>query len=230
MRIKLRVKLILSNYAIFKVIYKFFSSVHTNLVGNDTEIVIEGFPRCGNTFALASFKYSNPVIKTATHVHLPYQIIFAKKYNTPTIILLRNPLDSISSLIIRDSNYTINEAVIYYIKFHKTVLEYKNYMILSDFSSTINDFPSIIKKLNDKKGTDFQYHDNKLTTINKIKNKLEKEEAEKYGKGYEKVFGLPSNKRKNEKVNLVSEIENNRNFNFAKEIYNSLVRHIKMND
>ena len=103
-------------------------------------------------------------------------------------------------------------------------------MILSDFSSTVNDFPSIIKKLNDKMGTDFQYHDNKLTTINKIKNKLEKEEAEKYGKGYEKVFGLPSNKRKNEKVNLVSGIENNRNFNFAKEIYNSLVRHIKMND
>ncbi len=229
MRTKLKLKLVLSEYTIFKSIYKMFSKVHQNLVREDTNIVIEGFPRCGNTFAVASFKHSNQDLEIASHVHLPYQIIFSKKYKTPAIFLIRNPLDSISSLMIRDSKYTIQDAILYYIKFHQIVIKYKTHAIISDFTSTINDFPSIIKKLNNKMGTNFQYHDNTKETILKIKNHLKQEEIEKYGKGYEKVFGLPSNKRDKEKSQLISEIKKNKNYKLANEMYSSLVNHSSIN-
>lgn len=222
MRFKLKAKIVLSKYKIFKYVYRLFSPIHKNLVKPTTDIVIEGFPRSGNTFALASFTYSNKV-EVASHVHLPYQIVFAHTYTIPIIILIRHPLDAVASLMIRDSKYTVDEALVYYMMFHAVVEKYKDSLIISDFNDTVTDFPSIIQKLNNKFETSFKYHDNKEKTIDLIKQNLEKEERKKYGEGYKKVFGLPSQERASEKLVLTNSIQQSRYYNGAKKIYQDLL-------
>src|SRR5262245_65181203 len=45
-------------------------------VGPETELVIEGFPRCGNSFAVAAFSLAQPrPVRIAHHLHAPAQVI-----------------------------------------------------------------------------------------------------------------------------------------------------------
>jgi hypothetical protein len=52
-------------------------------VGRETEVVIEGFPRCGNSFAFAAFALAQPhPVHIAHHLHAPAQVL-ASAARTP---------------------------------------------------------------------------------------------------------------------------------------------------
>ena len=66
----------------------------------DTQICIEGFPRSGNTYSVSAFKLANKGIKISHHLHVPAQVLLAVQYQIPTIVVIRNPLDAVTSLLI----------------------------------------------------------------------------------------------------------------------------------
>ena len=90
------------------------------VVGEDTELVIEGFPRSSNTFAVTAFQLaqSRPV-KLAGHLHASSHVIAAAKKGVPTLVLIRDPIDVITSYIIfRGLSLTVKQAFRYYIRFY----------------------------------------------------------------------------------------------------------------
>src|ERR671920_2182155 len=72
----------------------------TRAVTPDTQLVIEGFPRSGNSFARRAFimAQDEPQIKNhiAHHLHVPAQVVQAARWQIPTLVLIRRPRDAVS--------------------------------------------------------------------------------------------------------------------------------------
>ena len=64
-------------------------------VSRDTEIVIEGFGRAGNTFAWLAFASAQQrPVRVAHHTHAAAQVIAAVRLNIPALVVVRSPADA----------------------------------------------------------------------------------------------------------------------------------------
>lgn len=148
----------------------FYNPISRILTGKDyfankkTDVVIDGFPRCANTYATFAFKCAqkdNDLI-IGHHVHKISRFLIAKKYNIPAILLIRNPIDCISSLLIRQPLYDprVLFKEYYYIYFNIYKI---NHFVVADFNDVKNDYGNIIKNLNSKFNSNFNvYYKNEL--------------------------------------------------------------------
>ena len=70
----------------------------------DTQLLIDGYFRSGNTFALRAFSVAQPApVKIACHTHAAATIKLAVKRNIPALILLRAPADTAVSAVLKCS-------------------------------------------------------------------------------------------------------------------------------
>src|SRR5690606_7043317 len=114
---------IVGKYKFLYFIYRFYPKFNNRIVTKETLLCIEGFPRSGNTFCYHVFKLFNPNVKVAHHIHSPVQIYLSNKYQLPCLIMIRNPLDSVSSIVIVDGKLSITTALRYYIFYYKELLK-----------------------------------------------------------------------------------------------------------
>ncbi len=132
-------------------------NIKWGVIEKNTDIVIEGYPRSGNTFASSAFRMSQSrPVKIAYRLHAPTQLISAVKMKIPAIALIRQPEDAVLSWVIHRSHLTLEQAMKGYISFHEAILPYCNYFVIADFEIVVNDFGKIIQAVNRKFGTDFQ--------------------------------------------------------------------------
>ncbi len=127
----------------------------------DHQIVLEGFPRCGNSFAVRAFLHANGTRQNwsiATHAHRIAQVELAVKYGLPTVIFIREPREAISSLAalnerpaddLATRNFII-EKMEYYARYHQRIWELHDRLIISRFETTVSRFGSVIEALNAK--------------------------------------------------------------------------------
>ncbi len=180
-----------------------------NAVVNKTDIVIEGFPRSGNTFAVAAFMIAqNREYQIAHHLHAPAQIILAAHLNVPTILLIRRPIDAVTSLIIRQPYLSLKNAFRGYIRFHKRLEKYRDNIIVAPFNQVITDFGKIIRAVNVRFQTSFIPF--KPTAENTIKSFSLIEQMDKEDTGAnsisERTVARPSWKREQMKEQIQAEI------------------------
>ncbi|MGM0608937.1 MAG: hypothetical protein ACQESP_11020 [Candidatus Muiribacteriota bacterium] len=152
------------------------------VVNKNTTITIEGFPRSANTFSKRAFlmaqanklnalNFKEPKefgkkygYNIATHLHSSPQVIQSVKLEKPTLVLIRNPKDSIISMKAREiqtsndpklAHYTIRPLIKYYIQFYNAIMPYKDNIVIGKFENVTKDFGEIIRKINKKFNTDF---------------------------------------------------------------------------
>jgi hypothetical protein len=122
----------------------------------DTQICIEGYPRCGNTFGVLAFqKAQRREVRVSHHLHAESQVRWACAQRIPVILLLRDPADAIASLVLRHPEYTLERAAARYVKFHSAVAGLKDRLVVSRFESTVAGLASATRAVNDRFGTDF---------------------------------------------------------------------------
>ncbi|NVK53866.1 MAG: hypothetical protein HWD85_13100 [Flavobacteriaceae bacterium] len=114
-----------------------------------TKYIIEGFPRSGNTFAFNYFKFIRypsgyNLGEIGHHSHLPYQIILGIKRNLPILLLIREPVDSISSLLLK-RNISIKQLPFYgqyflrmYVRYYSSLLSFKSNIFVVPFTDLIS--------------------------------------------------------------------------------------------
>jgi hypothetical protein len=67
-------------------------------VTKNTDIVIDGYPRSANSFAVGAFRHAQSTpVKIGYHLHVPAQIVRSCELCIPTILLIRHPVDTIVS-------------------------------------------------------------------------------------------------------------------------------------
>src|SRR5215218_10457232 len=107
----------------------------TRAVTPDTQVVIEGFPRSGNSFARRAFIMAQDetfdVTSIAHHLHVPAQVVRAAQWR-------------ILSLVLRDP-ISVDQALKYYISFYETSEKYRDAFVLGRFEEVTEDFGQVMK-------------------------------------------------------------------------------------
>lgn len=144
------------------------------ILSRESKLVIEGYPRCANSFALAAFRSVNGgsgQLKIATHVHSPVQVKQAIKWNIPSMVLIREPDCAVPSLLayavqlqkVSQSELRGNGGELLvrywterYVDFYDQLLKHANSIFFAEFSDVTLDFGNVTKRFNEKFGTDFE--------------------------------------------------------------------------
>lgn len=232
------VRLFLAQYPQIYLIFQswLFGFTDSHLLQQDTDIVIEGFPCCANSFAVKAFQIAQKEqAQIAHHTHDPSQIVAAIHANIPTIVLIRDPKDAVISFIIRfldenkhDLKNSVKKKLEEYIYFYTEILPYKDKFILAEFTEITNDFGSIILKVNYKFNTSFDKFVHNQKNVERCFDLIEQYNKNKSIKNQisEKSVARPSEYRQNAKNKLQYYFQNSeiKELNYkATKIYQSLI-------
>jgi hypothetical protein len=126
------------------------------LLRNDTDLVIEGFPRSGNTFAVIAFQSVQPAeVRMAHHLHAPAHVVLAARRGIPTLVVVRRPLDAISSELVRRPRIAPRRVLAEYVRYHEIIAPYRDRFVVAPFEEVTTDYGAAIERLNDRFGTAF---------------------------------------------------------------------------
>ncbi len=122
-------------------------------VTSSTEIVIDGFPRSGNTYSTVAFLIAQGrTVSVAHHLHSPYQAVRAESLGIPCLIVIRNPLDSVASLLVTQPWRTRRQALLEYGDFYGQV---NDWPVVANFEQITSNFSEVVARVNGRFGTDF---------------------------------------------------------------------------
>ena len=178
----------------------------------DKQVVIEGFPRSGNSFARRAFIMAQnetfDVMRIAHHLHVPAQVIRAAQWQIPTLVLIRRPKDAVLSLVIRDP-ISVDQALRYYISFYETAEKYRDAYVLGLFEEITEDFGQVIKRINDRFGTTFSLFRHDEENVGKVFADMEAYARKKYGETIsERKVHRPSAVKERMKHEVEYDLEN----------------------
>jgi hypothetical protein len=138
-------------------------------VRRNTELVIEGFPRSGNTFALVAFRFAQGRdVVTADHLHVPAQIQRAASYGIPICLLIREPGDMVRSLVVKHPFIRPKDALRGYLAFYRACWKYRDRLVVARFDQVTADFGAVIDRVNARFGTGFARFDSHEDNLRKI--------------------------------------------------------------
>lgn len=119
------------------------------VVGPETEIVIEGFPRTGNTFAVFAFQSAQPrPVRIAHHLHAPAQVSVAAGRGLPVVLLIRPPEDAVVSSVMWWPHVTPADALPAYARFYERLLPLRDACVVASFDEVTHDLGAVIDRVN----------------------------------------------------------------------------------
>ncbi len=130
-------------------------SKRTTLARPGTAIVIDGFPRSGNTFCVAAFTVANGQARLGRHLHGAPHVLRAVRLGLPTIVLIRRPADAVASYLVRRPTLTPDDALVEYLDFYRTAWRVHDRFVVGLFDDVVTDFGSVIQDVNRRYGTSF---------------------------------------------------------------------------
>lgn len=134
-----------------------------------TEIVIEGYPRSANSFAVQAFLAAQERndIEIGNHTHSPANILRGVELGKPVLVLIRLPKDAILGSVVYQSvqdgilpdkywKSLIQLHACRYLKFYKALKGTHDKIVVASFKEVVDDFGAVIVEINQKFGTDFR--------------------------------------------------------------------------
>jgi hypothetical protein len=133
-------------------------------IDKNTALVIAAAAGCGNTYALDAVKLGHSDLHFGSHQHIPVQVMQAKKCSVPCLVLIRHPMDSISSVVSR-GGYTFSpEGLEWVLKdysyFYNSIMDLQDSFVPASFQEVITDYVAVIRRLNERFGTNFSAPEN----------------------------------------------------------------------
>jgi hypothetical protein len=194
--------------AVFFSLYRLLRKDRARVVTPETQLVIEGFPRSGNSFARVAFnKAQRGKVRIAHGLHVPAQVIRAARWRIPTLVLIRKPRDAVLSFAIRDP-ISVDQALKYYLSFYETVEKYRDAYVLGLFEEVTEDYGQVIRRINDKFGTAFSLFRHDEQNVNEVFARMEKNSRKRYGETHwETKVSLPSDLKERMKHQIGYDLE-----------------------
>jgi len=150
----------------------------------ETQFVIEGFPRSGNTFSVASFGASQTSrVRLARHEHAPAQVIGAARRGIPALVLIRSPEEAVLSLAIQQPQLTVRQLLRSYVRFYRPLHPYLDRIVVATFDQVTTDFGAVIRRVNERYGTDFDLFDHTQENARRSLDEIEQHSKGRWGGG-----------------------------------------------
>lgn len=195
-----------------------------------TDIHITGYPRSANTFATEFAKLYFSELSIKSHIHSTVSLKKALKYNVDTFVLIRNPIDAISSYVIRsneqygnNTNKFLNYAIYDYLYYYNYVLNNINEFIILKFETVIESPSKFLEVISNNFG---EINHNEIDQ-NKVKELYKKvyEDKKKEDSNREKTLSSLPNKKKNKiKDDIKPKIKKHNKYKEIISLYKEIIK------
>lgn len=127
----------------------------------DAELVIEGYPRSGNSFSEAAFLVAQGrPVELGHHTHAAAHVVAATRAGIPCLVVIREPVDAARSLVQMDPMvFDPAFALWEYCMFYRAVARVRSEVVVATFDTITEDFGAVIAALNSRFRTSFEYFD-----------------------------------------------------------------------
>jgi hypothetical protein len=209
-------------------LYRLARKDQARVVTQDTQLVIEGFPRSANTFARVAFNTAQSGrVRIAHGLHVPAQVVRAAQWRIPTLVLIRKPKDAVLSFAIRDP-ISVDQALRYYISFYETSEKYRDAYVLGLFEEVTEDFGEVIRRINNRFKTTFAPFSHDEPNVDGVFARIEKNSRKRFGEtSLENRASRPFASREKLKREVEYELENPKRRDLisrAETVYERLAR------
>lgn len=169
-------------------------------IDDRTEIVIEGFPRSGNTFAVFAFVDAQPGdARVASHIHHLAPLRIAIRRGLPLLVVCREPVDCLASYLVAGPHARPAGVIAEYIHHHRGVWDLRSGMVLATFDQVTNDLGSVIDRVNARFGTDFVRFEHDPASVQRVFRRIDDYHATVHrGKEARRIVPTPREGRHDE--------------------------------
>jgi hypothetical protein len=144
-----------------------------NVATPGVHLVIEGFPRSGNTFAREAVIEANPGLHVASHLHRAAHVIHAVDLGIPALVLVRDPVDAVASFLFMNEYRTVDAALRAYCRFYRRLWRHRDRFVVATFDQVVSDLGAVIERLNAFSGTNMIAFDHNPTAMTAILCRIE---------------------------------------------------------
>ena len=214
--------------ALFYPMYTLMRGRPQQVVSPESDLVIEGYPRSANSFAVTSLRNAGPSpLRIASHLHVPAQIIRAQQWGIPTLVIIRPPEEAVTSFMLRDP-ISARQALSYYIAFYGTARRYRRAFTLALFDEVTRDLPAVVRRLNHEAGVQIPVPPSDEASRARIFERIDASYRRSYqgDADLEQAVSRPSAIREERKQALKEDLRNGhagRLLNQARALYDELV-------
>jgi hypothetical protein len=188
--VSLSIEILLANYATLETFKKFFIIIMKHLIASlkrfirrhpslyftlcgwkpsvrrlrgrpDSQLILEGYPRSANTSSMYALYYAQGSDFTVGHhLHVPAHIKYAVQHKLPCLVIMREPLDCVASLLLMRGGGDSRVLLLDYIDFAAAAIDACKHIIIVSFKDVISQGMGFaIQRLNQRFGTDFKEPD-----------------------------------------------------------------------
>ena len=139
------------------------------LFNEQTELVLEGFPRSGNTFAVLAFRQAQArPVAIAHHLHHAAQVLRGVRKGVPTVVLIRQPAAAVRSLALRRPGVPMRTLIGRYVDFYAAVESVRDGCYVVDFETVTRDFGAVTRAINQRFDTNFGCFDHTPENVARV--------------------------------------------------------------
>jgi hypothetical protein len=201
------------------------------IVDASTELVVESFPRCASSFALAAMNLAQPRrLRVAHHTHTPANAMRAIRLGIPALVLIRVPEDVAVSNMIRHPERTPNDVLRGFLRFYEPLLRHRRDLVVGTFEEVVGgDMGLITKRLNARFGTTFEEFEATEENVARCLREIDEDWRRRRGGGerLERIVPRPSDVRDRLKAEQRERFRNEASpelLRRAERVYAALVR------
>ncbi len=126
---------------------------HSSMITERTQLVIEGFTRSGASATQRVVRQVAPDVVLPVPVHLPSQLKVAVARGLPTLLLIRDPVDTVAARLAADPGLAIDEVLDSYVHYHTDVWDLVEGVVVVTYSMARSDLRPALVALDRLAGT-----------------------------------------------------------------------------
>lgn len=139
-----------------------------------TDIVVEGFPRSGNTFTTFALEQAaGHELTIASHVHQPCQIKLALSRGLPTVMVVRDPVSALASYLVYDRRFSIPTVIGEYCAYHRELVPYAERTLVCEFDEVTSHMSSVVSRINHRYALQISPFDESPSNVERVLAQIE---------------------------------------------------------
>jgi hypothetical protein len=143
-------------------------------ITESTDLVIEGFPRSGNTFTTFAIEdASGHELTIASHVHQPCQIKLALTLGLPTLLVVRDPVSALASYLVYDRRFSASTVIGEYCSYHRELVPYAERLLVCEFDEVTSHLSSVIDRINQRYSLQIPPFDEDPSNVERVLARIE---------------------------------------------------------
>lgn len=177
------------------------------LVDSRTDLVVESYPRCASSFAIAAFRLAQEPrsLRVAHHTHASGHVIAGIRLGIPTLVLIREPQGAVVSSRIRHPARTYADLLRGFCAFYEPLVPHRGDLVVGTFDEVVGgELGAITRRLNARFGTTFAEFEPTEENVARCMREIDEDWRTRRGDGdrLERVVPRPSPMREGLKAEL----------------------------